>query len=55
MLRQLLHTMVTNIVRRGGVGNEASIVKLFYSELLQRLMRDATRLQDSSRRSTGRR
>src|SRR5215213_155583 len=41
VLRQLLNTMVTNIVRRGGVGNEASIVKLYYSELLQRLMHDA--------------
>jgi len=44
VLRRLLNTMVTNIVRRGGVGNEASIVKLFYSELLQRLMRDAVGL-----------
>ena len=47
VLRQLLSTMVTNIVRRGGVGNEASIVKLFYSELLQRLM------QRRRRRSQG--
>jgi alkylation response protein AidB-like acyl-CoA dehydrogenase len=45
VLRQLLNTMITNIVRRGGVGNEASIVKLYYSELLQRLMRDAATLQ----------
>jgi alkylation response protein AidB-like acyl-CoA dehydrogenase len=44
VLRQLLTTMITNIVRRGGVGNEASIVKLYYSELLQRLMLDATRV-----------
>jgi alkylation response protein AidB-like acyl-CoA dehydrogenase len=44
VLRQLLTTMITNIVRRGGVGNEASIVKLYYSELLQRLMLDGTRL-----------
>jgi alkylation response protein AidB-like acyl-CoA dehydrogenase len=44
VLRQLLNTMVTNIVRRGGVGNEASIVKLFYSELLQRLMSEAAGL-----------
>jgi alkylation response protein AidB-like acyl-CoA dehydrogenase len=41
VLRQLLNTMVTNVVRRGGVGPEASIVKLFYSELLQRIMDDA--------------
>jgi alkylation response protein AidB-like acyl-CoA dehydrogenase len=45
VLRQLLNTMVANIVRRGGVGNEASIVKLYYSELLQRLMNDAATLQ----------
>ncbi len=48
VLRQLLLTMVTNIVRRGGVGNEASIVKLVYSELLQGLMNDATSLQGLS-------
>jgi alkylation response protein AidB-like acyl-CoA dehydrogenase len=41
VLRSLLTTMITNVVRRGGVGPEASIVKVFYSELLQRLMRDA--------------
>jgi alkylation response protein AidB-like acyl-CoA dehydrogenase len=45
VLRQLLNTMVTNIVRRGGVGNEASIVKLYYSELLMRLMNDGSVLQ----------
>ncbi|MDO8390344.1 MAG: acyl-CoA dehydrogenase family protein [Actinomycetota bacterium] len=40
-LRQLLNTMVTNVIRRGGVGPEASVVKLFYSELLQQVMKDA--------------
>jgi alkylation response protein AidB-like acyl-CoA dehydrogenase len=45
VLRQLLNTMIANIVRRGGVGNEASIVKLYYSELLQRLMHDGAALQ----------
>jgi alkylation response protein AidB-like acyl-CoA dehydrogenase len=45
VLRQLLAKMVADIVRRGGVGDEASIVKLFYSELLQRLMDDGTALQ----------
>jgi len=44
VLRQLLATMVADIVRRDGVGDEASIVKLFYSELLQRLMDDGTTL-----------
>ncbi|MBV1893898.1 MAG: acyl-CoA dehydrogenase family protein [Ilumatobacteraceae bacterium] len=45
VLRQLVNTMIANIVGRGGVGNEASIVKLYYSELLQRLMNDAATLQ----------
>ena len=45
VLRQLLTTMITNIVRRGGIGNEASIVKLFYSELLMRLMDDGVVFQ----------
>ena len=40
VLRQLLNTMITNVVRRGGVGPEASIVKVYYSELLQRIMAD---------------
>ena len=30
--------MIADIERRGGTGPEASIVKVFYSELLQRLM-----------------
>jgi alkylation response protein AidB-like acyl-CoA dehydrogenase len=42
VLRQLLNTMITNLVRRGGVGPEASVVKVFYSELLQQVMKDAT-------------
>jgi alkylation response protein AidB-like acyl-CoA dehydrogenase len=41
VLRQLLNTMITNLVRRGGVGPEASVVKVFYSELLQQIMNDA--------------
>jgi alkylation response protein AidB-like acyl-CoA dehydrogenase len=44
VLRQLLNTMITNIVRRGGVGPEASVVKVFYSELVQRLMNDAVQV-----------
>ena len=44
VLRQLLNTMIANVVRRGGVGPEASVVKVFYSELLQRLMNDAVRV-----------
>lgn len=44
VLRQLLNTMISNIVRRGGVGPEASVVKVFYSELVQRLMNDAVQV-----------
>ena len=42
VLRQLLNTMITNLVRRGGVGPEASVVKVFYSELLRQVMKDGT-------------
>jgi alkylation response protein AidB-like acyl-CoA dehydrogenase len=45
VLRQLISTMISNMINRGGVGPEASVTKLFYSELLQRLMLDGTRLQ----------
>ena len=44
VLRQLLNTMIANVVRRGGVGPEASIVKVYYSEVLQRIMSDGVRL-----------
>jgi alkylation response protein AidB-like acyl-CoA dehydrogenase len=45
VLRQLLGTMVATIVERGGVGDEAAVVKILYSELLERLMGDGARLQ----------
>ena len=38
ILRRLCRQMIADIERRGGTGPEASIVKVFYSELLQRLM-----------------
>ena len=38
VLRRLCRQMIADIERRGGTGPEASIVKVFYSELLQRLM-----------------
>src|SRR5205085_10192673 len=37
ILRLLCYKMIANLERRGGVGPEASIIKLYYSELLQRL------------------
>jgi len=45
VLRLLINRMVTNLLRRGGVGPEASVIKLFYSELLQNVMNDGVRLQ----------
>jgi alkylation response protein AidB-like acyl-CoA dehydrogenase len=43
VLRLICGRMVENLVRHGGVGPEASIIKLYYSELLQRLMEFAVR------------
>jgi alkylation response protein AidB-like acyl-CoA dehydrogenase len=37
ILRLLCYKVITNLEREGGVGPEASIIKLYYSELLQRL------------------
>jgi alkylation response protein AidB-like acyl-CoA dehydrogenase len=38
LFRRLCKKMVEDLVRRGGTGPESSIVKVFYSELLQRMM-----------------
>jgi alkylation response protein AidB-like acyl-CoA dehydrogenase len=38
ILRRLCRKVVEDLMRRGGPGPEASIIKVFYSELLQRLM-----------------
>ena len=48
ILRLVLTRMVTNLIDHGGVGPEASVVKIFYSELLQRLMKFASELQGLS-------
>jgi alkylation response protein AidB-like acyl-CoA dehydrogenase len=45
ILRLLLGRMVTNLIRHGGTGPESSVVKIYYSELLQRLMRIGTEMQ----------
>jgi alkylation response protein AidB-like acyl-CoA dehydrogenase len=45
VIRQLVNRMITNLVRRGGVGPEASVIKIFYSEMLQGMFDDALRLQ----------
>ena len=37
ILRLLCYKVIANLERHGGVGPEASIIKLYYSELLQRL------------------
>ena len=44
ILRQLCRSLIDSMVSRGGVGTEASIIKLYYSELLQRLMDYGARL-----------
>lgn len=44
VLRLLRDRMVENLVSNGGVGPEASVIKVFYSELLQRLTEFAVRL-----------
>jgi alkylation response protein AidB-like acyl-CoA dehydrogenase len=38
ILRRLCRNVVEDLIRRGGSGPEASIIKVFYSELLRRLM-----------------
>ncbi|WP_228032564.1 acyl-CoA dehydrogenase family protein [Mycolicibacterium sp. P9-22] len=43
VLRLIRGRMVENLMRHGDVGPEASIIKLYYSELLQRLMEFAVR------------
>ncbi len=45
ILRAMCRRLIASMVSRGGVGTEASIIKLYYSELLQRLMDYATQLQ----------
>jgi alkylation response protein AidB-like acyl-CoA dehydrogenase len=39
ILRRLCRKVVTDMVAKGGAGPEASVIKLYYSELLQSLMR----------------
>jgi alkylation response protein AidB-like acyl-CoA dehydrogenase len=43
-LRLLINRMLTELIRTGGAGPESSIIKLYYSELLQRFTRYATEL-----------
>jgi alkylation response protein AidB-like acyl-CoA dehydrogenase len=45
ILRAMCRRLIESMVSRGGVGTEASIIKLYYSELLQRLMDYATQLR----------
>jgi alkylation response protein AidB-like acyl-CoA dehydrogenase len=39
ILRLLCRKVVADLIAKGGAGPEASIIKLYYSELLQSLMR----------------
>jgi len=43
-LRLLINRMLKQLIRAGGAGPESSIIKLYYSELLQRFTRYATEL-----------
>ena len=45
ILRLLLTRLVTNLLEQGGAGPEASVVKIFYTELLQRMMKIAAECQ----------
>lgn len=45
VLRHLLNRMIDGILRDESVGGTASIIKVFYSELLHRLMEDVVSLQ----------
>jgi len=45
ILRLLLNRMIANLIRNGGAGPESSVVKIYYSELLQRLMRVGMELE----------
>ena len=45
ILRAMCQRLIEAMVSRGGVGTEASIIKLYYSELLQRMMDYATQLR----------
>jgi alkylation response protein AidB-like acyl-CoA dehydrogenase len=45
ILKLLCYKMIGNLEARGGVGPEASIIKVYYSELLQRLTELGARLE----------
>jgi alkylation response protein AidB-like acyl-CoA dehydrogenase len=45
ILKLLCYKMISNLEARGGVGTEASIIKVYYSELLQRLTELGARLE----------
>jgi alkylation response protein AidB-like acyl-CoA dehydrogenase len=45
VLRHLLNSMIDDVIRGHDVGGTASIIKIFYTELLYKLMRQVTDLQ----------
>ena len=45
VLRHLLNAMIEDVIRGNDVGGTASIIKIFYTELLYKLMRQVTDLQ----------
>jgi alkylation response protein AidB-like acyl-CoA dehydrogenase len=44
VLRDLVRAQIDQVARGGTIGAEASVIKVFYTELLQRTMRDALEL-----------
>jgi len=48
VLRHLVNAQIDEIIRGADVGAEASVIKVFYSELLQRVMRDAVNFEGLS-------
>ena len=49
MLRHILNEMIDDIIRGVDVGGTSSIIKVFYTELLYKLMRQVTDLQGVAR------
>ena len=45
MVRQVLNLMIDDIIQGVDVGGTASVIKVLYSELLHRMMREMTDLQ----------
>jgi alkylation response protein AidB-like acyl-CoA dehydrogenase len=45
VLRHLLNEMIEDVIRGADVGGKSAVIKIFYTELLAKLMREVTNLQ----------